>query len=988
MVEGGDQEAASWRFSRFLLTLEYRALESPLQDNGKRKRNAMDRGQAARMAPLIAPLSRRQSAKGTRFSFVRLLQGVTQATNRLLTAREFTPGMNDALAMLGEAAAVDRLYVFEHHLHPVTGTKAFTQRYEWVQHGMDIEITNPLVKESTYNTRWYDTLLAGIPIGGPVKHFPKAERHFLNPHSVLSLLLVPLTVDGRFWGFLGCEDCHTARRWSADEEAALLTLATAIGTVIERQHAEEALRHSEERLRFLSDHTFDLITQDITQRRQTEEALRESEEKYRDLVENINDVIYAQDEHGVMTYISPVVKPLSGYSPNEIIGRPFIEFIYAEDLPALMASFQRTIAGQLEPSEFRVVTKSGELRWARSSSRPVFRENHIVGLQGVLTDITERKQAELRTQALLDIAKDISGTLDLHELLDRVQRQTAIVLPCDIVATFYWDPGKEAFRLISQHGIPVELLPDAQALAFPPDQPFGGRLTNGQTVTINDIVAQSWLSREFLAHFQIVALVAAPLRVHGRHLGAFLACTTTNGRRFDTYQVELCRGIAQQLAVGIEAAGLYKQQQEDAAASSMLARVSQEMIASLNIPTVLEHLCRLTAEALGDPGGCTLLWQARGSVYTPVASWGFTSEQQETIRVLQIPGEAITDLITLLKEKESTVVESVPTADAITATLLQEFGLKTLLFLSLRQGQDLIGFQSWSAPEPRELTARHHRLTQSLSQIASLVLANASLFTELQEANRVKDDFVSTMSHELRTPLSIIIGYSDLLKEDTFGPLDAPQTDTVRRIEKAARELLDLINATLDLSRLQSQHVPLTLVETNVVELLAELETESRHLNQKGTVDLFWQVPATLPRLHTDRVKLKMVLKNLITNALKFTYEGRVSVTASPHKGGVEFCVSDTGIGIPQNALPIIFEPFRQVDSSPSRRHGGVGLGLYIVRQLLKLLGGTIAVESEVEKGSCFRVWMPSGLVASPLKKRPDENLSLPRIETCGKGES
>jgi signal transduction histidine kinase len=107
-----------------------------------------------------------------------------------------------------------------------------------------------------------------------------------------------------------------------------------------------------------------------------------------------------------------------------------------------------------------------------------------------------------------------------------------------------------------------------------------------------------------------------------------------------------------------------------------------------------------------------------------------------------------------------------------------------------------------------------------------------------------------------------------------------------------------------------------------------------------------------------------MVLKNLLANAIKFTDTGSVTISASPQRNGVEFIISDTGIGIPSEAIPLIFEPFRQVDSSTTRRYGGVGLGLYIVRQLVHLLGGTVTVVSEVGKGSTFRVWLPSA--ASP----------------------
>jgi PAS domain S-box-containing protein len=133
---------------------------------------------------------------------------------------------------------------------------------------------------------------------------------------------------------------------------------------------------------------------DISERKRAEVALKQSEEKYRDLVENINDVMYSTDKSGIITYINPVIESVIGYRPSEIIGKSFTEFIYEEDLPRIIKQFQKVISGHIEPSEYRLLTKSGEIRWVRSSSRPIVMGEDMIGLQGVLTDITERKRAE------------------------------------------------------------------------------------------------------------------------------------------------------------------------------------------------------------------------------------------------------------------------------------------------------------------------------------------------------------------------------------------------------------------------------------------------------------------------------------------------------------------------------------------------------------------------------------------------------------------
>jgi signal transduction histidine kinase len=214
------------------------------------------------------------------------------------------------------------------------------------------------------------------------------------------------------------------------------------------------------------------------------------------------------------------------------------------------------------------------------------------------------------------------------------------------------------------------------------------------------------------------------------------------------------------------------------------------------------------------------------------------------------------------------------------------------------------------------------------------------------------------MSHELRTPLHVIIGYSDLIADEVLGPLTVEQADGVKRVGSSARRLHDLITNTLDMSRLESGTLSISNNEIGAAAVLRDLQLDVAHLAKPG-VELLWRPEAGLPALQTDAGKLKVVLKNLLTNALKFTESGSVTISAAPRDGGVEFAVVDTGIGIPSEARDLIFEPFRQADPSVGARLGGVGLGLHIVRRLTDLLGARITLESEVGRGSTFRVWFP-----------------------------
>jgi two-component system sensor histidine kinase VicK len=229
-----------------------------------------------------------------------------------------------------------------------------------------------------------------------------------------------------------------------------------------------------------------------------------------------------------------------------------------------------------------------------------------------------------------------------------------------------------------------------------------------------------------------------------------------------------------------------------------------------------------------------------------------------------------------------------------------------------------------------------------------------------EAADRAKSDFLATVSHELRTPLYIIVSYTDFLVEGEFGPLQPEQQKPMLAIKRNAAELHELIIGMLDLSQLQREgQLPVDIHAVPLPALFRALQEETQEKSAQSGLEFVWTIEPNLAPIWTDLGKLKTVLKNLLGNAMKFTSKGQITVAASARHGGVEISVSDTGQGIPPDALSLIFEPFRQGDSSLTRSYGGVGLGLYIVKSFLTLLGGKITVESEVGRGSTFRVWLP-----------------------------
>jgi signal transduction histidine kinase len=284
-----------------------------------------------------------------------------------------------------------------------------------------------------------------------------------------------------------------------------------------------------------------------------------------------------------------------------------------------------------------------------------------------------------------------------------------------------------------------------------------------------------------------------------------------------------------------------------------------------------------------------------------------------------------------------------------------------VLWIALRSGNEITGLQvACFSQEEGASPSRNERVAQGAAQLASFALNNARLFAQLKRESRIKSDFLATISHELRTPLHIIHGYLDLLEDGSFGSLTPEQHLPFQRIRKSAASLLELILSTLDVTKLLQGELLLTITEIEVPALIAEFQGEVENLpREKPELRIEWQVAPEVPVFYSDRAKLKLVLRILFHNAIKFTEVGSVTVGVTAHDHGVEFRVSDTGIGMTPEQLPIIFEMFEQGDSSDTRRYGGLGLGLYVVRRMLDLLGGTVTVDSEGGRGSTFRVWVP-----------------------------
>jgi len=266
----------------------------------------------------------------------------------------------------------------------------------------------------------------------------------------------------------------------------------------------------------------------------------------------------------------------------------------------------------------------------------------------------------------------------------------------------------------------------------------------------------------------------------------------------------------------------------------------------------------------------------------------------------------------------------------------------------------LVAVFAWSASI---LLARIGSLRRR--ELAAMAVQSSRLFAELEHANEIKSDFLATMSHELRTPLNVIIGYQELLLDGTFGEISDEQRDPLRRADRNARELLALINTTLELSRLDASASSVTTVPIDLRAIFDDLGRGQLLPAAKSHLRVEWDVAPGTPVIDSDTTKIRMILNNLLHNAVKFTEHGAIRVSARPCEHGVEIAVEDTGIGIPVNVRSVVFEAFRQGDAEINRRYGGAGLGLHIVARLVEILGGSIELSSDVGRGTRVVVTLP-----------------------------
>jgi PAS domain S-box-containing protein len=723
---------------------------------------------------------------------------------------------------------------------------------------------------------------------------------------------------------------------------------------------------------------------DVTERRRAEDALRESEARFREVVESAPAAIFIQTE-GRFGYLNPAALRLFGSRDSgELLGQPVVDWFHPD--------FRDVVSKRIQQlNEQRVAVPMVVERILRCDGTAVDVEVAAVpfiyhGLEGALVfahDITDRKRAEdalraseQRFRTVIETSPDAVALLAVDGQVLLANQQAAAVFGFDDVAQLL--AVENGFALLASEDRARARADTAQLLekGVQRDRAYDGLRRDGSRVPL-EISASLEHDRD------------------GQPKGMILVFRDVSQRKQAEQRQQRLLNRLQALN------SLQKDLLLPGSPSGKFAKIADTAVTLLDL-----DFCRIWRVGSGD------LCQ-RGCVHANVNGERSACSRRDGCLHLMASSGRYTHLdgnhrrvpfgyykigrIYRGEEQELLTNQLATDPNLADPAWARDLGLVAFAGYKLVDGQGRpLGVLAGFARHP--ISPEDDAILSNLAETTSRVILDAQAENELREkrreavaASRAKSEFLANMSHEIRTPMTAILGFTELLMTPDLAP--GEQQEFLDGIHRNGKALLELINGILDLSRIEADKLTLEKKPCALRQILDDVLLMMRPpAAEKGLrleADYAAEVPETI---HTDGPRLRQILTNLVGNAVKFTACGgvQIDVRGVPGTGRIQFAVRDTGIGIPPDKIPELFQPFTQVDGSATRRYGGAGLGLAISRRLAEALGGDITVSSRLGAGTTFVLSIDAGLcVAAPTaavtpwanEPRPSRAKDRPRFQ-------